>query len=89
MPILFPLAMKYGFDPIFFGVIAVMTLETAALTPPVGFNLFVLRGIGHQYVTMAEIIKGAAPFVLLYLLAIVIVMIFPDIIMYLPDKMRG
>ena len=89
MPILFPLAMKFDFNPIFFGVICVMILETAALTPPVGFNLFVLRGIGRKYVTMAEIVRGAAPFVLLYLLAIVIVMIFPDIIMFLPNKMRG
>lgn len=89
MPILFPLAMQYGFDPIFFGVISVMTLETAALTPPVGFNLFVLRGIGREYVTMNEIIRGAAPFVLLYLVAILIVMIFPDIIMYLPNRMMG
>ena len=89
MPILFPLAIKYDFNPIFFGVICVMALETAALTPPVGFNLFVLRGIGHRFVTMAEIIRGATPFVLLYLLAIVIVMIFPDIIMLLPDRMRG
>lgn len=89
MPILFPLAMKYDFNPIFFGVICVMVLETAALTPPVGFNLFVLRGIGRQYVTMAEIVRGAVPFVLLYLLAIVIVMIFPDIIMFLPNKMKG
>ncbi|MDD1777428.1 MAG: TRAP transporter large permease subunit [Candidatus Helarchaeota archaeon] len=89
MPILFPLAMKYKIDPIFFGVICVMMLETAALTPPVGFNLFVLRGIGREYVTMNEIIRGAFPFVLLYILAIMIVMIFPDIILYLPNKMRG
>jgi tripartite ATP-independent transporter DctM subunit len=89
MPILFPLAMQYDIDPIFFGVICVMMLETAALTPPVGFNLFVLRGIGREYVTMSEIIIGATPFVLLYLASILIVMIFPDIILYLPNKMRG
>jgi len=89
MPILFPLAMKYNIDPIFFGVICVMMLETAALTPPVGFNLFVLRGIGHEYVTMNEIIRGATPFVLLYIFAILLVILFPEIILYLPNKMRG
>lgn len=87
MPVLYPLAVKFGFDPIYFGVISVMILETAAITPPVGFNLFVMKGIGHGYITLTEIIIGAAPFVILYILAIVIVIFIPEIIMYLPRMM--
>jgi C4-dicarboxylate transporter, DctM subunit len=89
MPIFYPLAMQAGFHPIFFGVVVVMTLETAAITPPVGINLFVLKGISSNYVSMADIIKGAAPFVLIYFLAVLIVILFPNIIMYLPNKMMG
>jgi len=87
MPVLYPIAMNAGFDPIYFGVICVMVLETAAITPPVGFNLFVLRGIGKDFVSMTDIIVGAAPFILLYLLAIITVIFFPEIITYLPNKM--
>jgi C4-dicarboxylate transporter DctM subunit len=87
MPVLYPLAMKFGFDPIYFGVVCTMILETAAITPPVGFNLFVMKGIGQGYVTLTEIIIGAAPFVLLYILAIGIVILVPDIILYLPKSM--
>ncbi|MGB9700783.1 MAG: TRAP transporter large permease subunit, partial [Thermodesulfobacteriota bacterium] len=87
MPVLYPLAMKFGFDPIYFGVVSVMILETAAITPPVGFNLFVMKGIGQGYITLTEIIIGAAPFVALYILAIVIVIFVPEIIMYLPKMM--
>ncbi len=87
MPIFFPMIVSLGFDPIFFGVLTAMTLETSAITPPVGFNLFVLRGIGEGYVTMAQIIRGAAPFVVLYLMCILITILFPDIIMFLPNRM--
>jgi C4-dicarboxylate transporter DctM subunit len=87
MPVLFPLAINLGFDPIYFGVISVMILETAAITPPVGFNLFILRGIGGGFVSMGDIIAGAAPFVLLYILMIVVVLIFPQIIMFLPQNL--
>jgi tripartite ATP-independent transporter DctM subunit len=87
MPVLYPLAMKFGFNPIYFGVISVMILETAAITPPVGFNLFVMKGIGEGYITLTEIIIGAAPFVVLYIVAIVIVILVPEIIMYLPKMM--
>lgn len=87
MPIFYPIATSFGFNPIFFGVISVMTLETAAITPPVGINLFVLSGIAKDYVKMGDIIRGAFPFVLLYFLAIAIVIMFPDIITYLPNTM--
>lgn len=89
MPILFPLATSVGWDPVYFGVVCTMLLETAAITPPVGINLFILLGISKGNVTMAEVIKGAFPYNILYFLAIVIVVIFPEIVMFLPNLMRG
>jgi TRAP-type C4-dicarboxylate transport system permease large subunit len=89
MPILFPLATSVGWDPVYFGIVCTMMLETAAITPPVGINLFILNGIGKGHVTMTDIIKGAAPYNLLYFAAIVIVVIFPDIVMFLPNLMKG
>lgn len=87
MPVFFPLAMQVGFDPIHFGVLCVMNLEMACITPPVGFNLFILRGIGRGYVSMSDIIVGAAPFVILYMSAIVLVALFPNIALLLPSLM--
>ncbi|MEE9911577.1 MAG: TRAP transporter large permease subunit [Deltaproteobacteria bacterium] len=89
MPILFPLATSVGWDPVYFGVVCTMMLETAAITPPVGINLFILNGIGKGHVSMTEIIRGALPYNLLYFAAIVFVVIFPDIVMLLPNLMRG
>ncbi len=87
MPIFFPLATQMGFDPIYFGVICVMMLETATITPPVGFNLFVLKGIASEHASMGDIVTGSFPFVILYLLAIVLVILFPNVIMFLPNMM--
>lgn len=89
MPILFPLATSVGWDPVYFGVVCTMLLETAAITPPVGINLFILNGIGKGTVSMTDVITGALPYNLLYFTAILIVVIFPDIVMLLPNMMRG
>jgi C4-dicarboxylate transporter DctM subunit len=87
MPIFFPIITAINFNPIFFGVLTAMAMQTSAITPPVGFNLFVLRGIGAEYVTMTQIIKGSTPFVALFVLTIVLTILFPDIIMFLPNRM--
>lgn len=88
MPIFFPVSQALGFNPIWFGILVVINLEIGCITPPVGFNLFVLRGIGRDYVSMGEIIRGAAPFMLLYLLALALVAIFPPIATFLPSAVR-
>ena len=85
MPIFFPVSQALGFNPIWFGILVVINLEIGCITPPVGFNLFVLSGIGRDYVTMGQIIRGAAPFMLLYLLALTLVAIFPPIALFLPN----
>jgi tripartite ATP-independent transporter DctM subunit len=87
-PLFFPVAQSLGFDPIWFGILMVINLEIGCITPPVGFNLFVLRGIGRDFVTMGDIIIGAAPFMGLYALALVLVAFFPQIALFLPNLIK-
>lgn len=88
-PLFFPLARSLGFDPVWFGVLFVVNMEMAYLTPPFGFNLFYIRGVAPPSVTMVDIYRGVIPFVLLQLLGLVIMMMFPGIILSLPRAALG
>jgi tripartite ATP-independent transporter DctM subunit len=88
-PLFFPLARSLGFDPVWFGVLFVVNMEMAYLTPPFGFNLFYIRGVAPPSVSMVDIYRGVIPFVLLQLLGLAIMMIFPEIILYLPRSALG
>src|SRR5690625_3756517 len=83
--ILFPAVIAIGIDPVWFGVVMVLFNEMAAITPPVGVNLFVARGITKA--PMTEICKGALPFVFLLFLAELLFFFFPALVMYLPGRM--
>lgn len=85
-PILLPVVVALGFDPIWFGIILIITCEMAVITPPVGLNLYVIKGIAPQ-VPLNDIILGALPFVLVELVAIVILAIFPEIVLWLPGRL--
>lgn len=82
-PILLPMIIGLGFDPIWFGIVMTINMEMGLITPPVGLNLYVLKGIVPR-VPLREILVGAAPYVGVLGLAIVIFSIFPDIILFLP-----
>jgi len=82
-PILLPLIMGLGFDPIWFGIIMTINMEMGLITPPVGLNLYVLKGIVPQ-VPLKEILLGSLPYVGVLGLAIALFSIFPDIILFLP-----
>ncbi|MBT4089095.1 MAG: TRAP transporter large permease, partial [Deltaproteobacteria bacterium] len=86
LPILFPTVMALGFDPIWFGVIMVIIMEMGQITPPVGINVFVIHGISGN-VPMVEIYKGIVPFVLVQIAVIVLLTLFPEIVMLLPNSM--
>ena len=88
LPVLFPVVQALGFNPIWFGVIMTMNMEMANITPPVGLNLFVIKSISPEEVTLGEIIRGAAPFVGLLALGIALLVIFPSIALWLPGMMR-
>jgi C4-dicarboxylate transporter, DctM subunit len=88
MPILAPVLEATDFDLIWFAVILTINLEIGLITPPVGLNLYVLRGVAPQ-VPLPEVLRGALPFVLLMVLAIVLISAFPQIALWLPGRMMG
>jgi C4-dicarboxylate transporter, DctM subunit len=86
VPIIFPVIRTLGFDPIWFGVIIVMTVELGLIHPPVGMNVFVIKSVIKD-VTFATIFKGVLPFIVTDLLRLVILVAFPIIALYLPTRM--
>ncbi len=86
MPFLFPVVTKLGFDPIWFGVLATINMEMACITPPVGFNLFVMQGIVKD-MSFGDIARGSAAFIPLQVLLLVLAILVPDIILWLPSRM--
>lgn len=87
VPIFYPLMIMCGFDPIWFGVIIVMVCELAAITPPFGMNVFIVSGMVKE-VPMYTVFRGLAPFVIVDLLLIVIMVIFPQLALTLPRMMQ-
>lgn len=87
-PILYPIITGLGFDPIWFGVIMTINMEMGLITPPVGLNLFVVKGIAPDIPT-GDILKGSMPYVVVIALAIVIFSIFPGMITWLPNLLFG
>lgn len=86
-PLLVPVIVKLGFDPIWFGVVLTINMEVANLTPPVGYNLFVLRAVAPE-ASWGEIVVGALPFVLMFIGGIGLLMIFPQLALWLVWTMR-
>ena len=85
--IFFPIVLKAGFDPIWFGVIIVILLEAGAITPPVGINVYVIKGIAHD-VDLHTIFKGIFPFLGAIILGLIILTMFPGIVLFLPGLVR-
>tara|TARA_B100001113_G_scaffold34592_1_gene24588 strand:- start:755 stop:2065 length:1311 start_codon:yes stop_codon:yes gene_type:complete len=85
MAIIEPMIRQAGFDMIWFGIFLVIVVEMAQITPPVGFNLFVLQGMANK--DMGYIAKSAFPLFLLMVLAVVLVVIFPEIALWMPQQM--
>jgi len=87
-PILLPIIRAAGFDPVWFGVILTINMEIGLISPPVGLNIYVINSIAPD-VRLMQIMRGAFPYVLCMVLAIVILSVFPEIATWLPDKMMG
>jgi tripartite ATP-independent transporter DctM subunit len=84
VPLFFPLARSLGFDPVWFGVLFVVNMEMAYLTPPFGFNLFYMRAVAPPSVSMGDIYRGVVPFVAMQAVGLALMMVFPEIITALP-----
>jgi len=86
-PVFVPVITALGFDPLWFGVLFVMNMEMGYLTPPFGFNLFYMKAIAPEGITMTDIYRSILPFVILQGIGLVIVIIFPEIALWLPKLM--
>jgi C4-dicarboxylate transporter, DctM subunit len=86
VPIIFPVVLALGFDPIWFGVIIVMTVELGLIHPPVGMNVFVIKTV-VQDVSFSTIFKGVLPFIVTDILRLVILIAFPILALWLPERM--
>ena len=84
IPIFFPLVMKLGFDPIWFGVIIVLVAEMGAITPQVGVNVFVIKDIAPD-IPLQIIFRGILPFLAAFIIVTMLLVIFPQISTYLPS----
>jgi tripartite ATP-independent transporter DctM subunit len=87
LPIALPMVTAAGLDPIWFGIYLILMVEVSQITPPVGFNLFVIQGLTGEPIT--EIARYALPFFFLMLLTTTILTIFPEIALYLPRLMAA
>ena len=85
VPVLHPSLAPLGIDPIWFGIMFVILIECALITPPVGLNLFVIQAVAKTQVS--EIIRGVWPFILIMLASILAIYVFPDIALYLAFKL--
>jgi tripartite ATP-independent transporter DctM subunit len=84
VPLFYPMAMNAGFDPIWFGVLVVIMVELGVVTPPIGVNVFAIASMTRD-VTMYEIFQGVLPFWIAYLALIVLIILFPQISLFLPS----
>ncbi|MFC0245942.1 TRAP transporter large permease subunit [Falsochrobactrum ovis] len=88
-PLYIPLVKSLGFNAIWFGILYTITCQIAYITPPFGYNLFIMRALAPKEVTLGDIYRSIVPFFLLMVLTIIILMIFPQIAMWLPNWYSG
>jgi len=86
--ILLPIITQFGFDPYWFAIVFTINMEIGLITPPVGLNLYIIKGITPD-VSLSEILKGSIPFMAMMVICIIILCIFPEIVTWLPDKLMG
>jgi len=87
VPLLYPVLLEYGIDPIWFGVVLVVMIELGQVTPPVGINLFVIQSIWNGRI--GQVIAGTAPFVLIMIAFVALLTVWPELALYLPSQMRS
>jgi tripartite ATP-independent transporter DctM subunit len=88
LPVVFPIVIALGYDPVWFGVIVTMLAEIALISPPDGMVMYVLQGMRLTPGPITDVFAGVTPFVLVYLLGLVMLMIYPDIALWLPRLVR-
>lgn len=89
VPFIFPIIVSLGYDPIWFGVLLIKLIEIGVLTPPVGLNLFAVIGAAEGRVRSIEVFRGVAPFLVIELVILGVLVAVPDLALWLPNLMRG
>ena len=86
-PLYVPLIIALGFDPIWYGVLYTITCQIAYMTPPFGYNLFLMKAMAPKEISLIDIYRSIIPFVLVMLFGLVIMMMFPQIALWLPTTL--
>ncbi len=89
LPIIMPILTGLGYDPIWFGVITLKLMEIAAVTPPVGLNVYAIKGVVSKDISLLDIFSGVWPFVLCDLIVLIFLILFPQIALWLPNLLLG
>lgn len=89
IPIVAPVIVEAGFDPIWFAIVVAINLQTSFLTPPFGFSLFYLKGVAPEGITTMNIYRGIIPFVAIQVIVLAMIILFPQIALWLPDYVRS
>jgi len=89
LPIIFPIIVSMGYDPIWFGIITLKLGEIGAVTPPLGLNVYALKGVVGGGVSLEDIFKGIWPFVVCDVIVLIFLFAFPNIVLYLPNLVLG
>ena len=84
-PLYIPLVISLGFNPIWYGVLYTVTCQIAYMTPPFGYNLFLMKAMAPKEITLVDIYSSIVPFVIIMLIGLVLIMIFPEIAVWLPE----
>jgi TRAP-type mannitol/chloroaromatic compound transport system permease large subunit len=89
VPVLAPIMIEFGFDPLWLCILIAVNLQTSFLTPPFGFSLFYLKAVTPPQITTGNIYKGIIPFVLLQIIGLIAVVAFPTLATWLPKAVFG
>ncbi len=89
VPIFLPMLPHFGIDPLFFGILVALNLQSSFLTPPMAMAAYYLKGVAPPHVQLVDIFKGVLPFLSMVLLAMVMLYVFPEIALWLPDYFYG
>jgi TRAP-type C4-dicarboxylate transport system permease large subunit len=89
LPFVFPVIVQYGINPIWFGIIFVKVIEISVITPPVGLNLYAVMSGAGKDANFRDLVFGVIPFIVMDLITLTILIVFPGLSTWLPEKMMG
>ena len=96
LPVVFPAVIALGYDPIWFGIIVVKMAEICLITPPIGLNCFVVAGVSRDLpsvggrdpaIPLQDVFRGIGPFFVAYVLTVIVLLLLPEIVLWLPNQM--